>query len=307
MLIVWSVEQISGLVTPGTVTGAAAVAAGAAASAGGAGGGVMHASGGSPPSQTMLALAFVIGVFPQVGWSLLAAMVRGINGYITIIPNLTATQPLSQLDGLTIWHELRLTEEDVENVPNMANADLPDLMLNTRMPPHRLVAWVDEAILLCALDPDDEAVSAKDASAKQPAAPPAAAGAPPEASDRARRLRWLKQSFNDAGVRSASALLEIFDPIADAPPGTPRGYDMYSEDAPAAKCHPALRAFDTSQLKQVCAIAASVAQAPNIPLIRTWLVVDYDFSAPNDGELPRPASSISAEPRGAEPSTALTC
>jgi hypothetical protein len=43
--------------------------------------------------------------------------------------------PLSDLDGLTVWHEARLEEEDIENIPNMANADLVELLLNTRLSP----------------------------------------------------------------------------------------------------------------------------------------------------------------------------
>jgi hypothetical protein len=268
VLIVWALEQIYGLVTVGGATGAAAGAAGAA-------GAIAQAAATTTSDRAMLALAFVVGVFPYVGWSLLATAVRKINDHIPIIPNLTGTQPLSRLDGLTIWHESRLAEEDIENVPNMANVDLPDLMLDTKMPPHRLVAWVDQAILLCAIDPDDEAANAKDAPEKGAVTPAPDPAAPPGSDDRARMLRWLKQAFNDAGIRSASALLEIFDPIAGAPPGAPRGYAIYSETAAAASSHPALRLFRPVQLNQVCAIAATVAQAPNIPMIRTWLAVDY--------------------------------
>ena len=36
-------------------------------------------------------------------------------------------------------HEARLDDEDIENTPNMATADLLELMINTRFPADRLV------------------------------------------------------------------------------------------------------------------------------------------------------------------------
>ena len=270
VLIVWALEQIAGLITVGgdvPVLTAAVPAAAAAAPA-------MQTIALTASDKAMLAFAFVVGVFPYVGWSLLGTAVRKFNDRIPIIPNLTGTQPLSQLDGLTIWHESRLSEEDIENVPNMANADLPDLMLDTKMPSHRLIAWVDQAILICAIDPDDEAAAPKDSSRKGSAASAADPAASSDSDDRAHMLWALRKSFNDAGIRSASQLLEIFDPIA-APPGAPRGYAAYNATAAAASGHPALRVFQPSQIDKVCAIAASVAQAPNISMIRTWLAIDY--------------------------------
>ena len=63
-------------------------------------------------------------------------------------------QPLNKLDGLTVWHETRLEEEDVENVPNMASVDIVELMLYTQIPMERLVSWIDQAILLTVLGHD---------------------------------------------------------------------------------------------------------------------------------------------------------
>ena len=55
---------------------------------------------------------------------------------------------LDGLDGLTVWHQSRLEEEDIENIPNMATADIVDLLVNTRFPAGRIIDWVDQAILL---------------------------------------------------------------------------------------------------------------------------------------------------------------
>jgi|SRR6516165_2110447 hypothetical protein len=56
--------------------------------------------------------------------------------------------PLGELDGMTIWHETRLQDEDRENVVNFASADVIDLFLNTRFAPNRIIDWIDQAILL---------------------------------------------------------------------------------------------------------------------------------------------------------------
>lgn len=37
--------------------------------------------------------------------------------------------------------------EDIENIPNMATADIVDLMLYTRLSPDQIIDWVDQAIL----------------------------------------------------------------------------------------------------------------------------------------------------------------
>lgn len=111
---------------------------------------------GSPtPTATaqLLVLGFVIGVFPRVLWQLIRGAVKTFGGSVLRVPSLQTELPISQLDGLTVWHESRLEEEDIENVPNMATADLVDMLLNTRFPPDRIVDWVDQAILYTHLGP----------------------------------------------------------------------------------------------------------------------------------------------------------
>jgi hypothetical protein len=46
-----------------------------------------------------------------------------------------------------------LDEEDIENVPNLATADIVELMLNTKIAPNRIIDWVDQALLLMVLPP----------------------------------------------------------------------------------------------------------------------------------------------------------
>jgi hypothetical protein len=102
--------------------------------------------------NTLLLMGFVIGVFPRMAWQIVQATVKRVGALI--LPSLQTQLPLSDLDGLTVWHEARFEEEDIENIPNMATADLVDLMINTRFPPDRIIDWVDQAILYTQLGPE---------------------------------------------------------------------------------------------------------------------------------------------------------
>jgi hypothetical protein len=97
------------------------------------------------PVQQQYAFAFLIGIFPQIG-------VRAIQSLVTIplrylIPSLKTDYPLSDLDGLNIWYESRLLEESIEDMQNLAKANLVDVILRTRIPVDRLVDWIDQAHL----------------------------------------------------------------------------------------------------------------------------------------------------------------
>ncbi len=91
------------------------------------------------------AIAFVIGVFPTIGWQALQATVAVI--LKRAVPSLEPRSPLSDLDGMNVWYEARLVEEGVEDIQNLATADLGNVLLRTRIPPERLVDWVDQALL----------------------------------------------------------------------------------------------------------------------------------------------------------------
>jgi hypothetical protein len=102
----------------------------------------------------LLVLGFVIGVFPRVGWQVIQSGLKRVGS--VLIPSLETQLPLRDLDGLTVWHEARFEEEDIENIPNMATADLVDLFINTRFPADRIIDWVDQAILYTTLGPDQD-------------------------------------------------------------------------------------------------------------------------------------------------------
>ena len=102
--------------------------------------------------QQLLLIGFCIGVFPKIVWQVISSLFKRTVGGVAL-PSMRSDLPISDLDGLTVWHESRLEEEDIENLPNMATADLVDLMLNTRIPRGRIIDWVDQAILYTQIGP----------------------------------------------------------------------------------------------------------------------------------------------------------
>ena len=55
--------------------------------------------------------------------------------------------PLKNLEGIDLYDRARLLDEGIANVEALANHDLIDLLLETRVPAARLIDWMDQAIL----------------------------------------------------------------------------------------------------------------------------------------------------------------
>lgn len=104
-------------------------------------------------SAQQLVIGFTVGFFPPVLWELVKGSVRWLGAVVLRNEN---EIPLRDLDGVTVWHQVRLEEEDIENVPNMASADIVELLLNTKLPPDRIIDWVDQAILYTCMGKDRE-------------------------------------------------------------------------------------------------------------------------------------------------------
>jgi len=106
--------------------------------------------------SSLIVTGFAIGVFPSVAWQFVQAALKKVTFAGFFMPSLQSQLPISDLDGLTVWHEARLAEEDIENIPNMATADLVELMLQTRFSADRIIDWTDQAILYTHLGPQSE-------------------------------------------------------------------------------------------------------------------------------------------------------
>lgn len=135
-----------------------------------------------PASDASLyATAFLIGVFPRLGLQLLEKAVAKAIAWVRF-PELRNPYPLTQLDGLNMWYEARLVEEGIEDMQNLATADMVDLLLSTRVPVGRCVDWIDQAFLyLRVKDPEQRdalrQLGIRGATDLQDAFPPTAAAA----------------------------------------------------------------------------------------------------------------------------------
>jgi len=136
------------------------------------------------PATPLPVVAFLIGIFPQLGVQLLKAGVS--KGLGRMIPALTPDHPLTDLEGMTLWDQARLLEEGVEDTHALATANLVDLMLGTRLPLHRLIDWLDQALLFLHV---------------------------PET----RGQRYPREELRGLGIRTATDLLDVAE---DAAPGT---------------------------------------------------------------------------------------
>lgn len=160
-----------------------------------------------PAVTAELALAFLIGFFPLAGLQLVQRMVVKVFG--KVVPPLKPAYPLDRLDGLNLWYEARLLEEGVEDMQNLTSMNLVDVVLHTKVPPGRLVDWLDQAFLLIHLDFGDGGACSSEALPG------------PEARAALRRV----------GVRTATDLLKVYAPKGKyAPPegvdGTPLPEDQ---------------------------------------------------------------------------------
>jgi hypothetical protein len=62
--------------------------------------------------------------------------------------------PLQLVRGINIWKEYRLEEEGIEDVQNLATADVIDLAVKTHYGIRTLIDWVDQSILVVRLGKD---------------------------------------------------------------------------------------------------------------------------------------------------------
>jgi len=58
-----------------------------------------------------------------------------------------AALPLSMIEGITLFHKVRLSEIGVDNAQNLASANLVELLLKTPYNPSQLIDWIAQAHL----------------------------------------------------------------------------------------------------------------------------------------------------------------
>lgn len=94
-------------------------------------------------------LAFSLGYFPYLA-------VRWFNRLaykvFSIGQRRTELMDLGQINGISEWHETRLRENGIDDIQNLAAADIREVLVNSSFSAQQLVAWVDQAILYQYLD-----------------------------------------------------------------------------------------------------------------------------------------------------------
>ena len=100
------------------------------------------------PDQTLMnmtpVIAFITGIFPQ----------RALN-YMTEYFKFSASKaekkahdlPLDMLEGITVFHKVRLSEMGIDNVQNLVKASLVELILKTPFKPRQLIDWMAQGRL----------------------------------------------------------------------------------------------------------------------------------------------------------------
>lgn len=90
-------------------------------------------------------VCFFVGLFPETGIN----WIKHTANKILQQADTSADQlSLSNIDGISLWHEGRLDQEGIENVQNLASANLLALVANTPFDVGQVVDWVDQAVLL---------------------------------------------------------------------------------------------------------------------------------------------------------------
>ena len=66
----------------------------------------------------------------------------------------TPIEPLSNLAGISHLHESRLLEMGIDDIQNLATANVLELLLTTRFSAEQIINWIDQAILYTRIGPE---------------------------------------------------------------------------------------------------------------------------------------------------------
>jgi hypothetical protein len=94
---------------------------------------------------TVFVLIFFIGFFPDSGLDWLTAFSKK---FISTGGGIAKETRLSNIEGLSVWHQGRFSQEGIENIQNLAAADIPALVIGTPFTVGQIIDWIDQSILL---------------------------------------------------------------------------------------------------------------------------------------------------------------
>ena len=113
---------------------------------------------------TLYVLAFLTGIVPETALLLVKEALRKrlqpLGQRLGVAEE--EPDPLTRLEGIDLYDRARLFDEGVTNVQGLAEHDVVELMLQTRIPVARILDWVDQAILYLHAGPAKGNGSARD-------------------------------------------------------------------------------------------------------------------------------------------------
>jgi hypothetical protein len=143
--------------------------------------------------------------------------------------------PLRMVKGINIWKAYRLEEEGIENVQNLATADITELTVRTHYNYRTLIDWIDQALLLVRLNADQAKILTSQATAisaiELAAASPRATGNNAVANALATALKidpvlmgaTMDRLYEDEFVQTLWNLWQSGEEGGTVPPPTPPG------------------------------------------------------------------------------------
>jgi hypothetical protein len=95
----------------------------------------------------------VFFAIPFILNKVLVGVLRAATTQLGTLFNISAVSPsgsgLQQIAGINIWKEYRLEEEGIEEIQNLATADVIELAVKTHYNVRTLIDWIDQAIVIC--------------------------------------------------------------------------------------------------------------------------------------------------------------
>lgn len=154
----------------------------------------------------MLAVIFIVGLFPDTGLALIEDYVKKI---INRQVNEKESLPLTLIEGINLYDRARLLEEGIENLENLAHHNLIELVARTRIPTPRLVDMFDQAILYLHIGLSRERMNAKPNPAQQTEIPIDIQSENPSSAEKS-EVEDLLFQLKSYGIRTATDLVNVF-------------------------------------------------------------------------------------------------
>ena len=107
---------------------------------------------GASPAGTIVAemlpaVVFIAGMMPDETFVYLR---HKLGVFSTDVEGAAPQLPLEMIEGINAFNKTRLSEVDVDDVQNLAEANLVELLLKTPFSPYKLVDWIAQAkLVLC--------------------------------------------------------------------------------------------------------------------------------------------------------------